>query len=277
MKLTLTCFLDQQLSKILNCDNLVVFTLSDNEYISTPIKELIITYKIIDKDNTKISKITNPKIEKLITHKIKNYSLPTTMNLKLWGLQLSKIDNIVKLAKWRSKFIYEIELISPLIHNVRLLMNNETILSFKDVLINENDLRTFTRYINGDEYHYVNGKVELKLISKNTFNMKQVDLFKNKFNKKIIPLLNENFLTLDIETQLINNVIVPILIDIFDGINHYNFFIVDFKNVAEMINSALNQLLNPMYHNYKIYVHNLSNFDGIFLLKYLVNLKNISN
>lgn len=86
--------------------------ISDEDYISTPIKELIITYKIIDKDNIKVNKTTYPKIEKLITHKIKNYSLPATMNLKLWGLQLSKIENIVRLAKRRSKLTYVIELIN---------------------------------------------------------------------------------------------------------------------------------------------------------------------
>jgi hypothetical protein len=204
---------------------------------------------------------------------MKGYNLPNTMDLKLWGRLLSKTETILRIQKYRSKFIYEIELISPLIHNVKLLIGKEIILSFKDILTDENDLRTFTRYINADEFHYVNGKLELKLYSKHTHNIKQLDLFKNKFGKTIIPLINEKFITLDIETQVINNVISPIMIDIFNGINHFNFFLPDYNNVDEMINCALNHLLNPIYHNYKIYVHNLSNFDGIFLLKKLVNMK----
>jgi hypothetical protein len=69
--------------------------LSDNEYKSTPVTELIINYLIVDESNTNISKTIFPKKESLTIHKIKNISLPSTMNLKLWGMQLSKIGNIL--------------------------------------------------------------------------------------------------------------------------------------------------------------------------------------
>jgi DNA polymerase type B, organellar and viral len=245
--------------------------LSDNEYRSTPIIELIINYKIIDENNTKISKNIYPQKERLTIHKIKNISLPTTMNLKLWGLELNNINNIIRIQKYRSKFIYEVELISPLIRNIKILVGNEVLLTFKDILIDELDQKTFSRYLDKSEYHYVKGKVNLKIVYKNTFNLKRLELFVNRKNQKIIPLLDERFLTLDIETQLVNNIISPIMIDIFDGTNHFNFFLPDFKTVEEMIITALNELLKPHYHNHKIYIHNLSNFDGIFLLKYLIS------
>jgi len=41
-----------------------------------------------------------------------------------------------------------------------------------------------------------------------------------------------------------------------------------------MMNVAIASILIKKYNNYKIYVHNLSNFDGIFLLKILASLKN---
>ena len=41
-----------------------------------------------------------------------------------------------------------------------------------------------------------------------------------------------------------------------------------------MINKVIKSLLKPKYNNYNIYVHNLSNFDGIFLLENLISFKN---
>lgn len=140
-------------------------------------------------------------------------------------------------------------------------------------MLDESNMKTFTRYFDKSEYYYVNGKVALKTIYKNTFNLKKLNLFVNRHGKKIIPLLDQKFLTFDIETQVNNGVIEPIMINIYDGMNHYNYFLPDFINKDEMIITALHYLLKPKYHNYKIYVHNFSNFDAIFIIKYLLSLK----
>nr|YP_010384621.1 hypothetical protein NDC34_mgp03 [Russula rosea]UHA57020.1 hypothetical protein [Russula rosea] len=42
-----------------------------------------------------------------------------------------------------------------------------------------------------------------------------------------------------------------------------------------MIKTAIKDLMIKKYDNYKIYIHNLSRFDGIFLLKILANLGQI--
>lgn len=39
-----------------------------------------------------------------------------------------------------------------------------------------------------------------------------------------------------------------------------------------MLEACIKSLLISKYNNYKIYVHNLSNFDSIFLMKILVKL-----
>ena len=39
-----------------------------------------------------------------------------------------------------------------------------------------------------------------------------------------------------------------------------------------MILEAFRVLNKRKYHNQKIYIHNLSNFDGVFLLKHLDNI-----
>jgi len=210
--------------------------LSDNEYKSTPVTELIINYLIVDENNTKISKTTSPQKEKLVSHKIKNISLPSTCNLKLWGQQLSSISNIIKIAKRRSKYIFEVEIINHLERSIKLMVGNETILSFKDILTDEKDLRTFTRYFEKSEFHYINGKVLSKVVYKNTFFLKRLELFVNRESRKIIPQINQNFITLDIETQVLDKTISPIMVDIYDGMSHSNYFISDFNNVDEMMN-----------------------------------------
>lgn len=86
-------------------------------------------------------------------------------------------------------------------------------------------------------------------------------------------MIDDKFLTLDIETQVLDKTISPIMIDIYNGLDHFNYFISDFNSVDEMMNTALIKLIDPKYHNHKIYVHNLSNFDGIFILKYLLRLR----
>ena len=46
----------------------------------------------------------------------------------------------------------------------------------------------------------------------------------------------------------------------------------DYKNHEELLKDAILSLLKPKYSGYNVYIHNLSNFDGIFLLKTLAEL-----
>jgi hypothetical protein len=119
----------------------------------------------------------------------------------------------------------------------------------------------------------MDGILELRLNPWKTSSLTLLNLYKNKFGKKIIPQLDQKILTLDIETQVINNIIKPILITIYDGRNYFNYYLPDYNSIEQMVNKALYKLLNPQYDKYKIYVHNLSHFDGIFLMKHLINLK----
>ena len=43
------------------------------------------------------------------------------------------------------------------------------------------------------------------------------------------------------------------------------YFVNDFKNHEDMITKAILNIMIKKYHNYCVYVHNLSGFDGIFL------------
>ena len=113
-------------------------------------------------------------------------------------------------------------------------------------------------------------ETEFLVINKSTNN--------NNFIKKgsIYKEINKKFITLDIETRTIDNIIKPYCFSYFDGNKASSFYLTDFNNIDEMLLACINSLLIRKYKGYKIYVHNLSNFDGIFLIRLLSNLSSIN-
>ena len=96
---------------------------------------------------------------------------------------------------------------------------------------------------------------------------------------------NSQYITLDIETKTLDNgIMVPYCICMCiptkivnnnyakSTLQKVSFYLSDYKNPDEMIEKAMTFLMQPNYHNYKIYVHNFSHFDGIFLLRKITNL-----
>jgi hypothetical protein len=138
-------------------------------------------------------------------------------------------------------------------------------LSFIDRINNCNDLSTFTRTVNQHEYIYVDGKLVVKKL-----------LRKSNYLQAIKPCkeMKTKILTLDIETRAINNILTPILISIYNGKRLFSYYLSDYDNVDQMIIAALIHLCQKKYHDHVIYAHNLSKFDGIFLLKSLSKLGN---
>jgi hypothetical protein len=83
--------------------------------------------------------------------------------------------------------------------------------------------------------------------------------------------LNNKFITMDIETISINSKLTPYLICGYNGTNYITSYANEKLDQKELFNSFINQLLTFFSKNRKltIYAHNLSSFDGIFLMKYL--------
>jgi len=67
----------------------------------------------------------------------------------------------------------------------------------------------------------------------------------------------------------------PYCICFYDGKSSKSFYLSDYKDNQEMLLYAITSLLKRKYNGYKVYVHNLSNFDGIFILKFLSSIDNI--
>ena len=148
-------------------------------------------------------------------------------------------------------------------NEVELVLGGESILKFRDDWISENK---FIRTLDNKKFYFENNKEILftKEI-KTKFILKQSTI-KNLTNK---------FITLDIETFIKDNILVVYCISIFDGKRKNSFFLNDYKNVDDLIITALKSIMTRKYNGYNVYVHNLAKFDIIFLLKYLVKLGSI--
>ena len=74
---------------------------------------------------------------------------------------------------------------------------------------------------------------------------------------------------MDLKTRIINEVMISYCVSIYDGKEFESFYLSDFKDEREMLRASIISLMKRKYHNYKVYLHNFSHFDGIFILKIL--------
>jgi hypothetical protein len=154
---------------------------------------------------------------------------------------------------------------------VELKFNNLTLLTFKDIMNNKGDLSTFTRIIGNQKYIFINGELIIKKIIKKVNYLKPI-------NKSIY--LSHTFITMDLETRIIDNgVLEPYCVSIYDGATEGNgkrisFYLSDYKDAELMLEHSISYLMKRKYDQYKVYLHNFSYFDGVFLLRVLSNLSN---
>jgi hypothetical protein len=80
---------------------------------------------------------------------------------------------------------------------------------------------------------------------------------------------------MDIKTYIKDGVHVPYTISWSDGENSRYYYILDSNSSNDMLTQAIKDIMIKKYDNFNVYIHNLSRFDGIFLLKILANLGNI--
>ncbi|TLX82068.1 MAG: hypothetical protein E6L00_04765 [Thaumarchaeota archaeon] len=149
-------------------------------------------------------------------------------------------------------------------NEVEYFKNGKSLLKFRDEIISNNK---FNRIIDSKKYYFENN--QQVLFTKD---------IKSKFISKISKSKNlvNKFLTLDIETYIKDNILIPYCISIFDGKIKTNFYVSDYKNVEDMILSSLKSIMNRKYNGYNVYIHNMAKFDIIFLFKYLAKLGDLN-
>lgn len=239
-----------------------------------------------------LSTIKNTKYEKLIPardkyndHKAregkdfiqdfiyKNFAIPAHMDLSIWpNISFSNDYNNahaffnVKLDNNQFYVLDFIFSINSTSYNVTVRNREKIIFTFQDESTSNNrDLTLFKRTIieNGIEKLYIfdSGKVVFYTIPKKS-------TYISKVSKDLVNLDKPKILTLDLETRVIKDLMIPLCMSIFDGKNAYSTTFNQDSWQNDMI-AGLKVIMKRKYDTYKIYVHNFSYFDGIFMIDVL--------
>jgi hypothetical protein len=194
-----------------------------------------------------------------------NYQIPISTNPMDYGILINKIDmkdSVVYFLHNEKGLTIVIRAYKD--HNlIEFFKSGTTLLKFTDELINKNK---FIRIINNKKYYFENGE---QFLFTNEIKTKFISKSSNSKN------LVNNFITIDIETSIVDGLLTPYLICFYDGKNFFSFYLSDYNSVEEMMLNCLKSILIRKYKGYSVYAHNLAKFDIIFLLKYLVKLGKI--
>jgi hypothetical protein len=288
------------------CDH---WAMKNEYYFQFKIHYVIISYKIIKNVGRKTNKLLNIPMKKIMSlnepissegliQSLNNsnfsfggYNLPTTMDITLWGdCVFNKDYTRAIINKPNTNLKYEVFLFERILRVNLLNSSGEIVVSFQDSLINKNDLTYFSRLIKNQEYVFDNNNLVLKMIQRKCETIKPG--IKRFYN-------SEKFLTMDIETLIsyINNeqklqtvekvntekyqLLIPYCVSIYDGKTPKSFYLLEFlgknKQITEeasqkLIEAALKSLMLRKYNGHKIYLHNFSYFDGIFMMKAITSI-----
>lgn len=137
----------------------------------------------------------------------------------------------------------------------------------------ELDLKTNTlcRKMSNVTFYYKDGKLDYFAVDIKTNFIPKV----NRTSKKDIKIG-----TFDIETYPLTAgstvELRPYAIAFYDGVSVNSYYLSDYKNDIEMITEALSGMLSPKYKGFTFFAHNMSGFDGVFILDILSNFKDIN-
>lgn len=241
------------------------WNLRTEDYFLNEISDMVIYYKIVD--TSLETKLLKPKSRSNFNEDIKirkfgGYSLPTTMDFTLWGRCHFVSDKEVIVFKKSSKLEYHIQLFDKH-QEVDLRLDDTILLSFKDTMNDKEDLSTFTRSLKNQKYIFKEGILCLKMIEK-------ISQFLKKVGASMY--LSRKFITMDLETRVIEEKMSSYCVSLYDGIIKKSFYLTDFLNEKEMLKASIKFLMRRKYHNHKIYLHNFSKFDAVFLLARMTEL-----
>jgi len=222
-------------------------------YLEQSILSLVFTYAI--RKGKALEKVINTNVQ---FHNYQLHNLPITMDPLKYGKLIEKFGDsyILQVTPKNIATITQLENSNK----VKFYKSGELSYVYTDKWIDSN---TFSRILGKKEWIFKNNK-EI--------------LFKSeKLTKFIQPLVRSDtvlnkFITMDIETFIKDGIHIPYCISWFDGENSFSYYLTNFKDHDCMIIQAIKDIMVKKYDNYKVYIHNLARFDGIFLLRILAKL-----
>ena len=256
-----------------------------SKYIDDEIDSLFICYKILDskdplsiKGEQIISAIPRNLINKdhtknrLIT--ADDLNLPRTMDISKWSDKFTIDTPSFKMFSKEGN-IYRIDIVNQGLKNIIRIFHEDTgnfIVEIVDQRKDENNFNVFERTI-GDRTTIFDGR---KTNSTSKQELKPLFIKKIKNNPKIQEAI-DNIVTMDLETRTKENGDLEVISGAIynPGLENKTFHISDYEFKPELMIIALFDYIfnykEYFFNNKKIYLHNLSGFDGIFIMKHLAN------
>lgn len=230
----------------------LISTKSDT-YTTIPIINLIFTYGL-RKGLAPIKYLIqiNPK-----THTFYKNKLPIAFKPNEYGLIINRKSNqtTVKLDTKTFVIINSTKIKGKSVNNVEYYKNFNLLFNWTDTLISDN---YFIRSIGKSIYHFDHKEMILIKTVKKTRPINKTKIDNSRHSK---------FITMDLETIMINNIMTPYLLSWYDGLKTKSYFITDYSDFKSLLSQVFNDLKN--YNHYSIYFHNFAKFDSYFILKYL--------
>lgn len=239
--------------------------LTNNNYSNAPIKSLIISYGI-RKGAIQVQKSLLPLAETHF-HIYYNHKLPIVTKIEEYGDILNQNGDITIISLRNRKGEILIIKREENMNNIQFFKNGKMMYEWTDHIKEDGSL---TREIGKTTIFWKDGEIIWTKILK---------VSKPISKKKTSSNLKELFLTMDIETisNNINNnnsILSPYLLCWYDGKRDkkHSYFVESNLNIGGIIKKMMIDICIRKYKNHKIYIHNFSKFDAIFLIKYLVEL-----
>ncbi len=212
--------------------------------------------------------------DKVQAQTFKHIKLPITMDPLKYGQVLVKFGEtyIVAVTKQVSAHIT----VHELRNEVKIFMNNTFTLEYTDHISANPESTGFKRVIGARTYFYEDGGLVLHTISRKSRNIRTVPLITDALNDSAKASAQENpvVITYDLETYTDSDgVMVPYCACLYDGTESASFYLSDYANPTAMLTASVEYIFNHHGKNKpKVYVHNLANFDGVFIIKVLAEL-----
>ena len=295
-------------SKVFNVESLVDF-ISDTELViiqtKIPYGQIMFDFKYLknikntkyehynlltsdDIITQKTKKFKTPLNESLNLYKYKKHAIPMHMDLWLWpNIRFSNdyrnAYSSINIADNNNDYTLHFLIYLNDDNYSATVWKDKTILfTFIDYMKNCEDLSDFKRVIkdNEDETHlyYQNGKLKLYTKKIKTKFIEVIPKDKKKNNK----ILTLDFETRDITTSHTNEdakivgAKVPVAISLDDGRKRYSSVFENINTWQDELCTFLKEnLLKRKYDYYKVYIHNASYFDYIFMIDTLTKLGDV--
>jgi len=208
------------------------------------------------------------------THSFNNMNLPVSMDPRDYGkvlvlnhLIMENDEMIYRSIVESGNKTFRIDISKDLMVNT-VRIQGAVNLEWTDTRLSRDleDSYTFKREIKKSTIYFLDGEIALR---------KQLLPAKPFLKASADPKLNCDFHTLDIETIKKEGKIIPYLICAYDGKDYISSYAQQVDGVIDqktLFNSFFELLLSKVKPGISyVYAHNLSGFDGIFLMKHLLS------